>query len=275
MHPYIEIFSWQIPTYGIMAVLGILVAALFIVLENRRYKPQLIEINDLVNLMALIAVGVLIGAKLLYILTMLPALIQNWAAVSAHWSTVLSLLTSGGVFYGGLFGGIVAVIIYCRKYQISLQNAAQLFTCAIPLFHVFGRIGCFMAGCCWGIETEGWGIIYSHSHLAPNGITLVPVQLIESFANLLLFFLLFFLLYHLKKPWQIFPIYLTCYAAMRFVLEFFRGDELRGVWMLSTSQWISFLVLIGVGLWFLRYKRAERLPKETPAVALPTTEQRQ
>ncbi len=254
MHPYLNIFSWQITSYGLMAIIGIVAALLFVVLKNRRSTPPLLAKDDLINLLAVIMVGVLLGSKLLYIITILPPLIRNWSAISSDWSFFLTLLTDGGVFYGGLLGGIIATQLYCKKYRVSVRNAAELFTCAIPLFHVFGRIGCFLAGCCYGKEWAH-GIVFSNSTIAPNNIPLFPTQLFESGFNLVLFFLLLYLSSRLKQAWQIFPIYLVSYASMRFVLEFFRGDAIRGVWLLSTSQWISLSLLVVIIVWFYRYKK--------------------
>ena len=157
-------------------------------------------------------------------------------------------LFGGFVFYGGLFGALLMMWRYCRKYSADFEACSSLFAAAAPLFHVFGRIGCFFAGCCYGVEVP-WGYAFSHSIGAPNGIPLMPVQLIESALNILIFITV--LMYQRKKrqPYTALKLYLSCYAVIRFALEFFRGDEIRGRFLIfSTSQWISAAVLI-VCIW--------------------------
>ncbi|MCL1952665.1 MAG: prolipoprotein diacylglyceryl transferase, partial [Oscillospiraceae bacterium] len=110
-------------------------------------------------------------------------------------------------------------------------------------FHACGRVGCFCAGCCYGREAA-WGIAFTHAPGAPNGVPLVPVQLFEAGFNLLLMAAILIFKPERRRPGLLLPLYLAAYAAARFVLEFFRGDSGRGVLLLSTSQWISLLVIL-------------------------------
>ena len=256
MYPFIHIFSWQIPSYGLMIFWGLTAAALFVFFVNKKSVPPLIPADDLFNIAALTCVGIIVGSKLLHVLTLAPVIIKNLVDFLNTPSSLLTLLSGGGVFYGGLFGAITAVWLYCHKYKLPWHNAAELFTCAIPLFHAFGRIGCFLGGCCYGREWEH-GIIFHNAQAAPNDIPLIPVQLIESSFNILLFLTLLYLRRRLKSPWQIFPIYLASYAVMRFVLEFFRGDMLRGVFLISTSQWISAVILMALLVIYLKRKKCK------------------
>ena len=113
----------------------------------------------------------------------------------------------------------------------------------IPLFHFFGRLGCFTAGCCYGVEWEH-GIVYEHSILeSANHVARFPVQLVEAVLNLMLFFLLFYLYKRGKATHKILLLYLLIYPVYRFILEFFRGDTYRGfVGFMSTSQFISVIL---------------------------------
>jgi phosphatidylglycerol:prolipoprotein diacylglycerol transferase len=114
---------------------------------------------------------------------------------------------------------------------------------SVPLAHAFGRLGCFFAGCCYGVPSA-FGLEFNASELAPHGVKLLPVQLIEAGCNLLLFVLLLVLSRFCRRRGLLTGTYLAAYAVMRFVLEFFRYDAERGVfWGLSTSQWISLLLL--------------------------------
>ena len=98
---------------------------------------------------------------------------------------------------------------------------AEAFVPGVPLFHCFGRIGCFMAGCCYGIPTEGpLGITFTHSIVAPNGVSLLPIQLIEAGANVITFIILLVFKKKLKRPLQNFGLYLLIYSIERFILNF-------------------------------------------------------
>ena len=244
MYPYVTIFRYQLASYGIIAVLGILAAYTYAHFTNKKGAAGEIPGDDLFNLFLMMLVGALVGSKLLYILTSIPGLFRNRAAVIAEPRLLLDFLMSGGlVFYGGFIGGTVAAIWYCRRYKLNFAETAGIITPAIPLFHTFGRIGCFLGGCCWGVEVS-WGIEFHNSIAAPNGVSLMPVQLFEAAGNFLLFLLSAFLSRTLTRKRLVLPIYILCYSAMRFILEFFRGDVSRGIMLLSTSQWIALALAI-------------------------------
>ena len=176
--------------------------------------------------------------------------------------TLEMLLSGGYVFYGGLFGGLLAAVSYCRRYRISLRAAADFYAPALPLFHVFGRIGCFLAGCCWGIEAP-WGVVYTHSLAAPNGVTLFPVQLTEAVCNLAICMVLLLRERRLsgRQPTGgALLLHAALYACVRFLLEFWRGDAVRGHFLFfSTSQWISVLILFAIGIYFWNIVRSRQL----------------
>lgn len=254
MHPFFHLLGLSIPAYWAFGMAGLIAAVLFVLWNNRTYR---LPGADLLHLIVLAPVGAIVGAKLLYVATVLPLIVRNAGRIAGSPVLLLQLLQNGYVFYGGFLGAAAMVLWYCRKYRLPAATAVALMTPAVPLFHAFGRIGCFFAGCCWGKEVP-WGIAFTKSLGAPNGVPLLPVQLIESALNLLLFFLLVVLGKRLKEKWRLLLYYILFYGAIRFVLEFFRGDKLRGVLLLSTSQWIS-LVLIAVSVGMLT--ELIRLPK--------------
>ena len=122
---------------------------------------------------------------------------------------------------------------------------------AIPFFHVFGRIGCHLAGCCYGMEYHGPFAVtfpFNEFNTESAGVSRVPTQLMEVSFNFILFLVLYFYIKNKPKPGRPLGIYLVAYSIMRFSIEFFRGDVGRGGFLLlSTSQWIS-LALLPVGL---------------------------
>lgn len=257
MHPYVYLFGIPMSSYSLMGMLGLAVAGLYVGLTNRGRKAGFLYGQDMLHVGCLAAVGAIVGAKVLHTLTMVPVIVRNWELLMQpeNDGMLLSLLTSGFVFYGGAIGGVAAVYWYCRRYGVPFKSVLGLMTPAIPLFHAFGRVGCFLGGCCWGIEVH-WGIEFTHSLGAPNGVPLLPVQLIESGLNLLVFAFTAWLSRRLVRKWLVMPAYIVCYSVLRFTLEFFRGDAERGVWLLSTSQWISLALFAGtVVLYFTRWRK--------------------
>ena len=125
----------------------------------------------------------------------------------------------------------------------------------------FGRLGCFLAGCCYGRVTESsFAIVFKDSAYAPNNVPLLPTQLMSSGLNFLHFFLLIWLSRKSLHDGQVGAAYLICYSIGRFVMEFFRGDLIRGsVGSLSTSQFIS-LFMAAAGLLLMAVSR--KAPQE-------------
>ena len=130
----------------------------------------------------------------------------------------------------------------------------------LPLIHALGRVGCFCAGCCYGVEAaEPWGIPFTHAIAAPNGVPLLPVQLYECAAELMIFLFLLWYAPRAASKGGILRAYMLAYAPVRFVLEFFRGDVVRGIYgPLSTSQWISLAVMAAAIVWLVRKRRENR-----------------
>lgn len=128
----------------------------------------------------------------------------------------------------------------------------------IPFIHAFGRVGCYRAGCCYGMAYDGFGaVVYSPGTLAPYGIPLFPVQLVE--AALLILISVVLMCFTLQKKTELtVPMYFITYGIVRFILEFYRGDAVRGNYLFfSTSQWIS-IALIASGSAILFRVRAKK-----------------
>lgn len=249
MQPFINIAGYEIPAYGMMVVIGSLLSIAVVLLRCRKKK---ISPDDQLYFTAFIILFTLIGAKLLYLLQNIPQLVQNADVIFESWSSFLNYMGGGFVFYGGLIGGCAGAICYAKYFGVNAVKTAENFALIIPLFHCCGRIGCFLAGCCYGIEYSGpLAVTFTESLGAPNHVSLFPVQLLEAGLNLIIFFLLLGLDSRFKKPLQNFGVYAVIYGSERFLLEFLRGDPARGVWLLSTSQWISLLILIPAGVYMI------------------------
>ena len=161
-----------------------------------------------------------------------------------------------------LIGAVIAVFIHTKfSKSIKREQVLDIFAISIPLFHVFGRIGCALGGCCYGIESEFGYTIYNN-YLLPevNGVNRFPVQLTEAAINLIIFLILLFMYKRNRMQEKLIYCYMIMYPIARFILEFLRGDIIRGIWFgLSTSQWISiilFVFAISKLIYFKREKMA-------------------
>ncbi len=187
-----------------------------------------------------------VGAKVLFLLTNLGSHpVGQWAGMSSFW------LGGGFVFYGGLLFALGHVLIGLRKKWFELSDVT-LFIPGIAFGHSVGRIGCFLAGCCYGSHSTNWDHIFLHNSFR------YPVQLYEAVSLALLGVVLWKMVRSRKKPTAVILTYVLSYSVIRFLLEFIRGDKLRGIWgVFSTSQIISLiLVFLAVLFWLRQRKQA-------------------
>ena len=220
--------------YGFMIALGIVVALAVAFLR----APKLnLDKDVILNLTLLAVVTGLLGAKILFCIVEFPNFIADPFGV---------LLSGNGfVVYGGIIGGIVAGIIYCRVKKHDFLRYFDIVMPSIAIAQGFGRIGCLMAGCCYGAETDlPIGIVFHVSELAPNGVKLFPTQIISSLGDFLIAFILIMMARKVKTKGNIGIMYLALYCVGRFVIEFFRADFRGSVGPFSTSQLISIIVAV-------------------------------
>jgi phosphatidylglycerol:prolipoprotein diacylglycerol transferase len=240
MFPYVILLGGKFSMYQILSLCGIFAAGIYAYRAAKRIQYSK---RDIIVFLLISGAGAFLGGHILYGLLHFRRLAVLGSAGGFFNGTRAAF--GGSVFYGGLAGGIAAAFLYSKKTGNDFQYLADLLTPAIPLFHFFGRIGCFLAGCCFGIESF-IGFTYTHSLVnKANGINRFPVQLLESLLNLALFFILLKTKKsNSRKGNQLF-LYLLLYSLERFFLEFIRGDEYRGKWLVfSTSQWISVFIFI-------------------------------
>lgn len=248
MLPYINIFGYNIATYGLIIFIGIFIGAIISIFYFTKFFN--IKKEDVFYCILYAVIGVGIGAKLLYIITNIPFLIENYQTLDLY-NTFLQMLKGGFVFYGGLLGGILGVFIYSKQFKISFKELLLILLPVVPLIHSIGRIGCLCAGCCYGMEYHGFGAITFHdSLLAPNDVPLFPMQIVEAICNFIIFIVLLVTYKKFLGTYKTVGLYLVLYSIVRFTLEFFRGDLIRGIYFsLSTSQWISIvLFIIGIAI---------------------------
>ncbi len=244
MFANISILGKTIPAYSIAAAAGVIAAVCYTKQRvKHNYYADLDKYLELEIVCAL--TGTAIGAKLLYVLIEYKHILRDVSTYGIS-RTLHSYLVGGFVFYGGLIGCVAAVYIFCRSSKAPFSHSLQIVIPAIPLAHCLGRIGCFVTGCCFGIETHSFlYVVYSQSQYAPNGVHLVPVQLMES-----LYAAILFLVLHRDSGKHVpghtmLGKYCIAYGTGRFLLEFLRGDGYRGyLGMLSVSQVLSLIIII-------------------------------
>jgi len=238
-----EIGPIKLYSYGLMLAIGVISA--FMVAEKRSPKKGL-DPEQIFSLGIWCAIGGFLGAKVLYLIT-------EYKELFAGRMTFRDVMY-GFVVYGGIIGGIFAGYLYCKIKKMNFLKYFDLVMPSIALAQGFGRIGCFLAGCCYGRETDAWyGMEFNHSvYYNMIGVKVIPTQLIMSVANFVHFFLLVFIankIYKTGKDGVIAGCYLLFYSIGRFFIEFLRNDPRGGVGVLSTSQFISlFIFAAGVGM---------------------------
>ena len=211
-------------------------------------------------------------------------MVQFHRQFQGHWIDVIRIDKGGLVFYGGFIIALIVVILYCRWKKLQMLKVLDIYAPAVAFGHVFGRIGCFLQGCCFGRPVEPgsiWPSVVFPAGSAPaafypanpadiysagtkcvsESMPLVPVQLYESLCNLVIGILLIWLLRKLKCPGRVGVVYLVAYAVMRFSLEFLRGDHTDHIGIFTPSQAVAlFLMLPAAALlyWYTgwRYRNA-------------------
>ena len=266
MYPLIEVFGRSIGTYGLCAFVGFAVSVLVAYLVSREKK---VTVDDLLLLALSVGVGIFLGGHLLYALTRPDLWRAFFTGAPSFWGFLSRLgeIFGGMVFYGGFLGGFCAVLLFTRfSGAIPRAYVLDLYALTTPLFHAFGRLGCFFGGCCYGKEWS-WGVYIEENPINPSvaGVVRFPVQLFEAGYNLLIFGFLLFLFCKKRAGGKLLTVYLLLYPAARFILEFFRGDEIRGFFLgLSTSQWISLALFAWSILSAYRRFRQEQDRKNAP-----------
>jgi phosphatidylglycerol:prolipoprotein diacylglycerol transferase len=241
MHPILfEIAGFPVYTYGLLLAAAYLLGLQFALVRGR---ARGLDPNRIMDLGIWIIISALVGAKLLL-------LIVDRGKFSLTPSGVMDLVRSAGVFYGGLIAAVVVALWYLWRHKMPMWTVTDVFAPGIALGHVIGRMGCLFAGCCFGRPTTvPWAITFHNEFAAQNvgtplDIPLHPTQLYEAGAELLI---LGFLLVLERKgrpyPGRTFWTYMLLYGISRFIIEMYRGDPRGMVGTLSTSQFVSILIV--------------------------------
>ncbi len=255
MHPILfEIGKWPVYAYGVLLAAAYLAGLQLAVVRARRNGIDAAKVMDL-GIYLIIAA--LVGAKLMLVAV-------DFQYFTSHPGELLSLVRAGGVFYGGLIVSFATGLFLIRRYKLPVWKTADMYAPGIALGHVIGRLGCLFAGCCYGKQTTvPWAITFTSSVAAENagtplGVPLHPTQLYDAGAELLI--LVFLLWFERRgKPFagRTFWLYILLYAISRFIVEIYRGDPRGTVMGLSTSQFVS-VVIVPIAIVMLA--RLRRVP---------------
>ena len=258
-----KIGSFGVPAMGACVLVGTILAVLLSWLLRK--KSALDWNGEFVDsIIAAVLLG-FVGMKILYWIVT-PDVFKT-AFQNGVFQGILSLLMEGMVFYGGLIGGILGIALTARKKKKNFFEFTDLMAPCFCVAHAFGRIGCLLVGCCYGLETgemSQFGLCTYNGACAVkylDGAMRLPVPLMETIFLLVLCAVLVLIYRKEKRLGTTTGWYLILYAIWRFVIEMFRGDAARGKFgPLYTSQWISFVILLaGVLILVLarRWKKGE------------------
>lgn len=179
-----------------------------------RAKKVGLQRDDVFYTCLFACIGLIVGGKILYLVTLIPLFVEQ-PGLFASQEVWIAILRGGFVFYGGLFGALLMIWWYVKLYKIPFFFMLDRLIPSVPACPAFGRIGCFCAGCCYGVPSV-YGLEFNASEIAPHHVKLLPVQLIEAACNIVLFVLLMVLSRFCKRRGVLTGTYLAGYAVMRF-----------------------------------------------------------
>lgn len=245
MAPFIEII---LPSYGIFACIGLFCALILMFYRMNEFK---FTYWQLAHYLIVGIICLLIGSRIMFAIAMIPSMENGFSLME-----FIGYLINGGiVFYGGLIGGLAGIAITAKVRKDNLSYIYAFAAPAFPLFHAWARLGCLFGGCCYGIEWP-WGVVMA----ASPEVVRFPVQVAESVCDGLIFVAILIYEHNHPKGESGIYIYLFSYAICRYILEFFRGDRVRGIWgILSTAQIVSIGIVVGcIVVCIKRHRKMQR-----------------
>ena len=232
MHPILfHIGKFPIGTYGVILALGAVVA---IFLGRALARRAGLDPERVTDLFVYSLLAAFVGAKVAMIF-------GDFGEFADHPLRFLTEnLRNFGAFYGGFVAGVLVAVLYLRRHAIPFWKAADVTAPCLALAQGLGRWGCFFAGCCYGAPTtRPWGLVFPAVPLCEDGTRIHPWPVYESLGDLALFGLLIGIFPRRRFDGQVFLVYVALYATLRGLLEFLRGDEVRGLFfggVVSLSQ---------------------------------------
>ena len=235
-------FDTKIPVYSLAIFLSLISNLIVVYFLSKKYKYAK---NEIIGLLLYENVGIIGGAKIL-------SYLQNYSRYNGEFKFIQLGLSS----YGAVFGVILFLLLFCFQFKKSLKELLYIFMPSLPLMYAIGKIGCFLVGCCYGIEYNGiFKVVYKFSDSVPSGISLFPVQIFETIVFMLIF--IYMIIKHLKKQFNIktLGISIILCGLAKFLLDFLRMSHKNTI--LSLNQYIS-IVFIVIGL-IIYYKNKKSI----------------
>ena len=250
MYPYINIGEMQFPSYALCVFFGAIVSIVILTCFWRARRVLHVYMPSLAHGF----IGLILSAKLFGILS---KGVYNFTE-TGKWDLYDAVTNSGIVYWGGLLGFIFAIFLSCKLRKKSFGEIANSLAVVIPLFHGFGRIGCFFAGCCYGKETESFMSVPYRIGFEGTWVGRYPTQLCEAGFEFVVFSALFWWYCYKRreKGFELLYVYVAVYSIFRFFIEFYRADKVRGaLGAISFSQIISVITLIFAVFMFIKKER--------------------
>lgn len=233
-------FTLRVPSYGVCLAIAFLTGYYLVLKKTAKLK---IEPRHIENLFILCILSALAGSRIFHVV------FEELDFYLKHPQKILMVWEGGYTFYGALLGCILTIYLYCKKSKISYLDVMDAISPSCALGLAIGRFGCFLAGCCWGKKTDlPWGVRFSN----PESFTLDhvnflhPAQLYEAFGSWIIFLIVSWRFKKRQYKGQIFFEAMALYSILRFIVEYFRGDEYRGYvfhGLMSNSQFVSIMIL--------------------------------
>lgn len=251
-------------SYGFMLMIAFVVGTIWLVVQGKKQKPP-VEIDTILDLMVWVIIGSIIGARLIYVLT-------QWDDYTEQKENILRITEGGLSIHGGILGALVFGWMYCRVKGLDFWRMVDFAIPGVPLGIFIGRIGCFLNGCCYGIECQPdfplgvnfpdagtWmergfspdlAALYDAGQAAIGGFARHPAQLYEAFGALLIFWYLINFRHNKAFKGHVFLMFVWLYSVLRFIVEFYRfGDPDTGVgssvvlWHFITMAQLASIIL--------------------------------
>jgi phosphatidylglycerol---prolipoprotein diacylglyceryl transferase len=249
----------QIFTYGAMLALAFLLSITLAIVQAKKVG---LTADDVMDMSIYIIVLAIVGARVGYVLT-------GWHEFQNNALDALKIHQGGLSFHGGVAGGALAVIYFCRRKKIPIFKMGDAVIPSLALGLAIGRIGCFLNGCCFGCAVHthiAWAVVFPNLN---DGVSRHPAQLYDSAMNFAMMLLLMYPLKKFKrKDGDLFAFWLILAGITRFIMEIFRAGQSSVLfWFgLTMAQWLCFLLVAGgIFLYVLKLKPAPAAVQNTPS----------